>query len=961
MVKASKVPVKNTKSDFLKQLEKCRVTEKGAPYTHVSFDPAGRYYIREKRASAKSKDEEEKMSKENFLTYYCNAVSRKNVVLTIAEKPSGVTPFRVDIDLKLPADGKKKPRRYYTDEIVEHIIRIIHQIIESYVDPTKMEDYDEDGEEDHSCYYAIVLEKTDARFEDGVMKDGFHLHFPFFFVDSWTNTKIHHELAKQMQVEAVWKKTPFKDQEGILDAEAANHNTWMMYGSAKKKDAEPYRVSSPPDGEEWERKFYDENVERISPEKMFESEMQGRARKVDYYLPRFLSIRRDGRKATPLKKEIVDLREAEIRSAKRRASQNSVTKVNGNTAQDLATLQNGGIIEMISADRAYDYKEWFRIGQALYTVSKGSQEGLDLWIDFSKKWDKYKDDSECQVLWGRMKENIWHMGWLLKCASVDSPDQYNEWKKQGVDELIKKCLQDSKPTEYDVAQVFNKVFSGRFICASSKGNEWYEFREHRWRKLDGTLEVQRVLPSELINLFLQYDRKLSKKMSGENSASKSHLDTEKKRCEEIIHQLKTNAFQKKVIHQCALFCHDPTFLDKKDENKDLWVCENGVLDLKEGIFRDGKPEDCCTYSCGLFYPRNESEVASMMEDVRTVQNFFEEVFVNESLRNFFMDNICSIMEGGNPRKTFIIGTGSGSNGKSITYALLRALCGDYCISFPQELFILGGGKNSSGGARPEITRVRGRRMAIVNELSKKDQINIRILKELTGNDTFFGRGLYSDGGEIKPMFKLFLHTNEPPEMAGDDEASWERAEFVDFESKFVLATKRHKFPPVPKTREERMKAKLFDADDSLLRRVQDLAPALLWLSFERYKLFKKTPMKIPMEVRKSTEAQKNRNDFYHQFVADRLKQTKEGDKENLKLLDAFTSFGEWMKESHPHAVEKNSKDHFQTELSKKIGKIKFKGRTKFWTGWKLADEDDEEGGDTKVEGEDGEGEGGGDE
>lgn len=924
--------VKNPRSEFLKLLEKNRVTAEGAPYTHVSFDPAGKYYIREKKRG-------NSLCREDFLTLYCNTISKKDangkkVILTIAEKLGGVAPFRVDIDLKLPADGKKKPHRHYTDEIVEHILALIIQIIESYVDLTRADDYDDEVEEDLSCYYSVVLEKPDARFEDGLIKDGFHIHFPYFLVDSWTNRRIHQELAKKMEIEEVWKDTPFKEQKGLLDADASDRNTWMMYGSSKKKDAVPYTIIASEDS----RKFYDKDLNRITPDEMFEKEMQGRAKKVDYYLPRFLSIGGEGKRATPLKNSIMQLKEAEIRSAKRKASQNSI-KIKGDTAQNLTLLQKSGIMDMISPDRAYDYREWYRIGQALYTVSKGSQEGMDLWVEFSKRWDKFKDDSECQILWGKMKENNWHMGWLLKCAGTDSPEKYNEWKRQGVDELIKMCLRDPKPTEYDVAQVFNKVFAGRFICASSKANEWYEFKDHRWRQLDGTLEVQKTLPSELINLFLQYDRKLSKQMSGDESVNKTHLDTEKKRCGEIIHQLKTEAFQKKVIRQCALFCHDPTFLEKKDENKNLWVCENGVLDLAEGIFREGKPEDYCTYSCGLYYREYDKDD----EDVKTIEKFFEEVFVNENLRRFFMDNICSVMEGGNPRKTFVIGTGSGSNGKSVTYSLFKKLCGDYCITFPQELFILGGGQNASGSARPEISRVRGRRAAVVNELSKKDKINIRVLKELTGNDSFFGRGLYSGGGEIKPMFKLFLHSNEPPEMAGDDEASWARAEFVDFESKFVLPDKVHDYPPVPNKREDQMKAKLFHGDGSLAERLEDLAPALLWLCFERYKLYKKRPMVIPKEVIRSTKNQRIKNDFYHQFVNDRLEKVKEGDKENLKLSDAFISFGEWMKESHPHSVEKISRDHFQTELSKKIGKIKFKGKVKFWVGWKLADEDDEEG------------------
>ena len=39
---------------------------------------------------------------------------------------------------------------------------------------------------------------------------------------------------------------------------------------------------------------------------------------------------------------------------------------------------------------------------------------------------------------------------------------------------------------------------------------------------------------------------------------------------------------------------------------------------------------------------------------------------------------------------------------------------------------------------------------------------IGILKELSGNDTFYARGLFQNGAEIEPMFKLVVICNDPP-------------------------------------------------------------------------------------------------------------------------------------------------------------------------------------------------------
>lgn len=892
---------------FYDSIEQYKVFDKDAPYTHVSFDPEGKYYVKEKFA-------------DSFMTTYSNIAS-KEVVLTMAEKPSPIMPFRIDIDLKLPSKGKAE--RHYTRSIVEHIIHILHGIIEKYIDLTNDEDYDADIGENFAPYRCVLLEKPNARLEDTVMKDGFHLHFPYFYVNSWTSTKIHSELAKEMLKQDVWAGTPFDKQVNILDPEASNKNTWLLCGSAKNRKAVPYLPTA----------YYSEWLEEVTVREFFGDLMEGRKCRPVYYLPRFLSIH-GVKKATPLKKEIIDARETEIRLIRRRAAQKSAAKnTNASVAENLATIQQGDIMDMISSERAFNYEQWYQMGMVLYSISQGSQEGLELWIDFSKRWEKFQE-GECEILWGRMRTNNYTMGTLLWMARQDSPERYQVWRTQGLDSLIKKCFEYPKTAEYDVARVFAKLYTGRFVCANRKHKKWFEFRDHRWRDLDEGLETKKAIPQEFSDVFVEYQRRLTKKIKSSSDMERSWLELENKRCAQLIFDLKTETFQNKILTQASLLMTDKDFMKRKDENRFLWVCENGVLDLKEGIFRDGKPEDYCTYSCGYNY----QEYTSDDPDVLEVEKYFSEVFPNPNLGNFFLDNLCSVMEGGNPQKGFMWSTGDGSNAKSITHTWLKMFCGDYCITFPQELFIIGA-TNASGAARPDLDRVRGRRAAVVNELSKKDRINIRILKELTGNDGFFGRGLYSDGGEINPMFKLFMQSNELPEMTGDDEASWERAFITYFEAKFVLPHKLKKYP-VPNTREEQFKMKRFHADNTLVSRFPDLTPALLWLMFRRYKVYKQGPFTVPEEVLVATNRQRIKNDIYAQFKRDRLEKGGEGDYVSVATL--FKTFGYWFKDAHPQSSEKISRDHFETEMIKRIGKPKQKGRTRAWLGWKSREDDEED-------------------
>ena len=56
------------------------------------------------------------------------------------------------------------------------------------------------------------------------------------------------------------------------------------------------------------------------------------------------------------------------------------------------------IIDVLKEETATDYQSWFAVGSALYTVLGGSQEGLELFLQFSKKSTKY-DEEECTQLW----------------------------------------------------------------------------------------------------------------------------------------------------------------------------------------------------------------------------------------------------------------------------------------------------------------------------------------------------------------------------------------------------------------------------------------------------------------------------------------------------------------------------------------------------------------------------------
>ena len=888
-----------------KFLGNVKVWDRKDPFSHTTREPSGSYYIG---------DDEMK----NFWVVYCNAV-RKGGVVTLTEKPSSIGPLRVDFDLKASLDTGLA--RQYTPKMLKTIVGMYQALIREIVDEDSFEE---------KMTWCVVLEKKKPRVEQGIIKDGFHLHFPHFDCEGWIQDELlRNKVTERMIEHNTWKGTKYLEPvDKFIDTNMARKQ-WLMYGSAKSEKARPYLAT----------RFYDHETKSTTAERIFEDEMIGRTSKASYYLPVFLSIR-GCCGATTLKPEIERKKSVYTRKVKRAAivKKRSTEEV----LADIKTILDGNIMEMISDDRAEAYETWIDMCWTLFGISQGSDEGLELFKEFSQRSVKY-NEQECEEVWANTVLKGKTIGSLLMMARSDSPDEYAKWKSSQVKNTLEASLKEPHPNEWDVAQVIRNMYKDRFVCADAKKDIWFEFSNHRWNLMDDAIPLRKLMATVIVQEYLDHRAKLAQKASasaGEGDQSKN-LELEMKKCTAMISALKSCGFQDKVLRMSKIMFHDSAFLKKIDENKLLFACENGVLDLDAKLFRDGRPDDYCTMSCGLEY-RNYSPED---DEVRELDLFFQKVFPHEQRRAYFLDICCSCLEGGNINKTFVVGTGSGDNAKSVVFGMLELVFGEYSIKFPQELFLVGRG-NSSGGARPELARVRGKRLAVVQEISKTQTLNIAVLKELTGNDSFFARNLFEKGTEIKPMFTLMMQCNEPPKVPGHDGATWERIRVVDFEAKFVKPNKL-KLYPVPATFKEQMEMKRFKADLNFSRRLPDLAPVMLWTLFERFKDYKVRGIVEPEEVQIATNMYRAMNDVYLQFIHEKIEKpeypagTEETSKVFLGLVELHQEFTAWYAENHSSYAKGDchNKITLEHEFNKRFHPATKIKRTTGWYGYKIAEDE----------------------
>ena len=303
----------------------------------------------------------------------------------------------------------------------------------------------------------------------------------------------------------------------------------------------------------------------------------------------------------------------------------------------------------------------------------------------------------------------------------------------------------------------------------------------------------------------------------------------------------------------------------------------------------------------------------LISSVCEVYDFLAKIFPDNSIRKYFLDISSDIFVGGNQNKIIQFWSGEGDNGKSITQILFEKMLGDYSIKLPTSLIT--GKRTQSSAACPELVRAgNGVRWAVLQEPDQKDFLNIGILKELSGNDTFYARGLYQKGKEITPMFTVAVICNNPPKAHGD-KAFWNRLRIIPFESTFC--------DDAPITIDEQLRQKKFPKDKHFADRIPSMVKAFAWVLLNHRK---NIGVRIePEKVKSATASYQKRNDVYRQFFEECIV---EDSNRILSITEIYTQFKEWFRDSLPGQkvpIKNDVKEYFARLWGTTLKGWKWKG------------------------------------
>ena len=830
-----------------------------------------------------------------FLKLYYNSVFRDGNEECLTEKHKGFSPILIDLDFRFPIGTTQ---RKYNEQFIKDFLDIYLEEV------TKIIDLDKNIE-------AFVLEKNKIKIdtEKQIVKDGIHIMIPNILTIPRTQYILRYRLITSEKVKKLLKGIGITNTiEDVIDICVIERNNWQMYGSCKP-NCEAYKVTRIYNYSESD-KHTNVSLSKYNDKKLLN----------------LLSIRnKDKSNIKVIKEEALEDMDSDynsmpgehkMRKQKKtvltRKSKKSPTKINCNETEDIDKIEK--LVDILDIKRADNYNLWLQLGWCLHNID---YRLLKTWIKFSKKSKKFRS-GVCENEWEYMDHDGLSIGSLYLWAKQDNFGKYKELTYNDLQKYLYRSLNSS---HYDIAMVLHQLYKDEFIYARKK--VWYQFRNHRWTKLDEGIALKQRLSTDLVKKYQKLKTSITLKQQELDSDDPDYkrYEDQLKQVSGVILKLKGNTFKKNIMEECQELFYVENFENLLDNNRYLIGFNNGVYDLSIGTFRDGIPDDYLTYNTNINYEHFEDDDIHIQE----VQSFIYQVMPIMDVREYMLTLLSSFLDGKINGQKFHIWTGSGSNGKSKLVELFQNCFGEYCYTFSSSLITQK--RASSEACNPVLVQAKGKRFIILQEPEGHEKINVGLMKELTGGDKIIARGLHKDPIEYTPQFKLVLTCNDLPQVPSTDEGTWRRMRCVKFPSKFTYK------PDIDNPLE-------FPIDENLSEKLSEWPEAFMYILLQYYKKYKKLgSIYEPDSVKQHTQAYKNKSDQFSQFFSERITQLDKNSKETIHIDEAYHEFLEWYKLAYGNVRPPSRKD-LQTNMEKKYSRNSKPGETVIFNdiAWKNGNE-----------------------
>ena len=900
---SARIPTIKNMGDVLASIERFRVA-KGSDFTHTALGPTrGCYYI----ANA---------DLESFFDIYAEALDKGSHSLHITEKHRHISPVCIDVDLRYKDQEEQPPGgHFYSERGVVDLLKLYAEEFFAVLDFEGADRQQRPLDSRHAIDF-YLLEKPRARRDASkkVYKDGFHVMAPHVV----TRTSAQHVVRSRLLERA--ERAMFSDDElkptnsiaDVLDEAVISKNNWFMYGS-RKVDSDPA---------EPEMTYALTKVIRIGADGSVEIEpREGCGGSSNRSMVSLLSLRNKVLE-TPVRAEFIpEVQAIEERTKRKKTKEKTIdmrsvlspSPLKGKEAfnarlKDDDMAKTAALVDILSPERAERYIDWIRVGWCLRNID---DRLLEPWIAFSRKSKDKFQEGACEEHWSRMQQGSLGIGTLHMWAKQDSPELYNGLRSKCISHLVSNCMSG---THHDISLVVYQMFQHRFVCSSIRNRQWWEYSNHRWRPSDSGYALRKMLSEIVSKEFVDTSADLIKhSMTLPNESEQERQQDLGKKILEISRRLKNCSFKENIMKECADIFYKERFEERLDSNLNIIGFENGVYDLDQDEFREGRPEDYLTFSTGNNYvPWDEN---SPIAD--SIQCYLSQVITKPDMREYLLKLLGSFLHGANREQKFYIWTGSGANSKSMLVDLFENSFGDYCCKLP--ITLLTQKRAASNAATSEVAKAKGKRFAVLQEPSEDEKMNIGLMKELSGGDKIMARCIYKEPIEFKPQFKMILLCNHLPDIPSDDDGTWRRIRVLAFTSKFVA------HPSINSEGEIE-----FPIDYGLSAKMEGWKEMFMALIIQYYRKYFDEGLEEPEEVVACTNEYKKQNDHLAEFIQTRI----------VKDASAFLTFKEFFDSARTFMKEAGIQKILQRSIlekyaCRKLGQYVVFNSVKGFRGYRL--------------------------
>jgi putative DNA primase/helicase len=248
-------------------------------------------------------------------------------------------------------------------------------------------------------------------------------------------------------------------------------------------------------------------------------------------------------------------------------------------------------------------------------------------------------------------------------------------------------------------------------------------------------------------------------------------------------KLKKTNDKNNILREVCDIIEDNKFEDNINKQEYILPLKNKrIINMKTLEVGERTINDKFTYECGADY------IDLTEKQEQQAKDYFMSLFCNNEETMKCVLNIIKSCFTGIPLRYLFVATGSGRNGKSLLFKLLKIMFKGGMDVISKDVILE---KKSNSNLNTEMEKLDKCRLAYVSELKTTDKMNETNIKEITGGDPINLRTLQKTDATLIATCCLWILTNELPSF-NVEPAIMDRLIIVPFNNKFAIDPKYEK-------------------------------------------------------------------------------------------------------------------------------------------------------------------------